>query len=82
MKELPKNDSQKALFEYKQSQMQPELIVEKQRLLQAMAERRLKKLRKRHNDFLNRYYDYKQTELLDGPAALLAESQRGKQKQI
>lgn len=49
--------------------MRPEVIKEKQRLLQIVASKNLNKLKKTHDRFLNRYYDYKQTEFKDGPAA-------------
>ena len=44
-------------------------MAEKQRLLQIVAEKNLKKLRGQHDRFLNRYYDYQQTDFKDGPAA-------------
>ena len=44
-------------------------MAEKQRLLQIVAEKNLKKLKNKHDKFLDRYYDYQQTEFKDGPAA-------------
>ena len=42
---------------------------EKKRLLEIVAAKNLRKLKKSHDRFLDRYYDYKQTEFKDGPAA-------------
>ena len=58
-------------MDHKHQKLPAEIILEKQRLLQVAAERKLQRLRKQHNAFLDRYYDYKQTELKDGPAATL-----------
>ena len=45
------------------------LSQEKQRLLEIVAAKNLRKLKKSHDRFLDRYYDYRQTEFKDGPAA-------------
>ena len=45
MKYIPNTDSQKALCEENQSKLRPEILVEKQRLLQIIAEKKLKKMR-------------------------------------
>ena len=37
--------------------------------MEIVAARNLKKLQKSHDRFLDRYYDYRQTEFKDGPAA-------------
>ena len=68
LREFTKNDSQKALIDFNQSKLAPELLKEKQRLLQVVAEKNLEKMQDTHENFLNRYYDYKQTEMQDGPA--------------
>ena len=36
-----------------------------------MSKRKLEKLTQKHNAFLDRYYEYRQTEMLDGPAVTL-----------
>lgn len=71
LREYQKTDSQKALKEFAQPKIPTSEAQLKQFMLRERARKKLDRLTRRHNDFLDRYYEYRQTDMLDGPAVTL-----------